>query len=181
MNESDRVLRELEVKFPGLRVMKKRDSRFMKIINVLLMIITFGQLKTFMTQFATTIGKTIYVFDDWDYYDDFARAGILRHEGVHVAQFEKHGRIMFSLQYLLWPFPFLWATKRRDFEQEAYIESMRARAEYYGASTLRYKEYKQHLFKNFTTSAYFWMWPWRKQLEEWYESNVKALEEEFDD
>ena len=110
MKESDRVLRELEVKFSGVDVIYKRDSLFMKIINVLLMIITFGQMKSFMNGFTTTIGKKIYVHNDWDLRSDFDRAITLRHEGVHLAQQERYGFFKFVLMYLFWPMDRDWET-----------------------------------------------------------------------
>lgn len=179
MKEPEKVLLNLQKRFPGTKLVNKQDSIFMKIINVLLMIITFGQMKVFMTGYVTTIGRTIYVTKEWDQRGDKAKAITLRHEGIHIAQAAKMGRILFSLKYLLWPVPVVWALGRRDIEQEAYEETMRARAEYYGIKALDHKGFKRHLLLNFKGPAYFWMYPWPKSLEKWYNDSVEKIKNEL--
>lgn len=181
MNESDRVLNDLQENYPGTNLVKKDDSAFMKVINILLMIITFGQMKTFMTNFVTTIGRTIYVNKDWEHRTPHQQAMVLRHEGVHIAQEARIGFLKYKFMYLFWVFPTLCAVGRRDLEQEAYSESMRARAEYFGVKTLRHKGYKEHMLSIFSGPSYFWMWPWKKQLNEWFDSTLAEIEKDYEE
>jgi hypothetical protein len=76
-------------------VRDKGDSLFMRILGTLLFF-TQG----FMTHFYTTIGTTIYVPEgqlEGD-PDDVARA--IAHEGKHLSQARRDGRLAFSLKYL---------------------------------------------------------------------------------
>jgi len=125
----------------------KNESLFMKILSYILF---FN--KTFMTNYITTIGNSIY-FPSKEFIqnDEESAITILAHEVVHVKQSEDYGRVLFSLLYLfpqclaLFAFlsvlavfwlPFLWclcflvflapipAPWRTKFELEAYGMSM---------------------------------------------------------
>lgn len=180
MNEADRILADLQKKFPGTRVVFKHDSFLMKVINVVLMVITFGTMKTFMTHFITTIGRTIYVPGDWNRRLIHSRASTLRHEGIHIAQEEKLGKIRYKLTYLFWILPCVFALGRTRLEQEAYEETIRSRAEYYGVHSIRNSKFRDHIVRHFTSAEYFWMWPWTDDIERWFESVVKKIEKEND-
>lgn len=178
MEEYTKIFKTLQNCYPGFNVVKKSDSLLMKTINVILLVITFGMMRDFMTGFATTIGRTVYVSDRWYDMHPLSNAAILRHEGVHMAQESKDGSIVFKLKYLFWIVPFLFAKGRRDYEMEAYEESMRAHAKYFGIDVIEDVEYKEMLISYFTSSKYFWMWPWRKDLEVWYDSTVEKIKRE---
>lgn len=178
MDEATKVLQDLQAKFPGTKIVKKNDSTLMKVINIFLMVITLGMMRTFMTSFVTTIGRTMYVPKDWDHRSVYARATTLRHEGIHLAQERRMGSIRYKLTYLFWVMPCLFAVGRRNLEQEAYAESMRARAEYFGLKTLRFKGYKEHMLSHFTSAQYFWIWPWKKQLNKWFDETLEQIEKD---
>lgn len=106
-----------------MQVYKKSESLLMKTINVLLLIVTFGQQNKFMNSYITTIGSKVYVPDDWDQHEDWAKDVILYHESIHVEQFKREG-ILFSLKYLFWPLPLLHAHARLEYELEAYSKEI---------------------------------------------------------
>ncbi|MFA5202890.1 MAG: hypothetical protein WC708_00540 [Lentisphaeria bacterium] len=148
----------------------------MKLIDVCLKIITFGQMKTFMTNFTTTIGYTVYVSSSWEKMTDINKIIILRHERIHMQQRNKYGPLMFSFLYLFFPLPCIFAYFRMKFETEAYAETIKATAELteIGAALVQSKEYKEKIIKNFTEASYFWTWPFRASLEAWYSRALSA-------
>lgn len=172
-----RVEKEITTEFPNFDVVPKRNSLLMKVANVLLIIITFGQMRTFMTRFTTQVMGKIYVPDDWTSRPPLERAVTLRHERVHLRQRVRYGNLMFTLRYAWWPLPLLFALGRRDLEQEAYEESMRAVAEYYGVNVIYSPAYKENMLGNFTSASYFWMFPFKKKLEAWFESTANKIRE----
>ena len=162
------LIADIRKEFPKFELIPKHESRFMKLLNVLLLIITFGQQRRFMSDFTTTIGYRVYIPEGWTERPWQSRAEILRHERVHMRQRQKWGSIGFSIMYLLLPVPVLWANWRTRFEMAAYEESMRARVEYYGPSVLDGKETKDWFVRQFTGPNYFWMWVGRKRIERWF-------------
>jgi hypothetical protein len=179
--ESDYEALKAEVKaeFPDFKVVNKHESGLMKVIDVALRVITFGQLKQFMSNFITTVGTTVYVFDGWDDRPVTARMEILRHERVHMRQVRKYGRFLFSVMYLLLPLPTVFAHFRKKFEQEAYEESLRALQEYHGDAVLKDPIVKEQMIAHFTSAQYFWTWPWTKSISGWYDDTVKRLLSKF--
>ena len=175
MNELDVVIGEIKHEFGDFEIIEKKNSLFMKTINVLLRIITFNQMKTFMTGFTTTIGHKVYVSDSWDKRADKMKAATLRHEFVHMKQERRMGKVLYRLTYLFWIFPVFFAKGRRDLEMEAYTESMKAHFEYYGARYVSTPEYKKHVCKHFTSAQYFWMW-WRSaDIEKWFDETLNKI------
>lgn len=167
---------EIRAEFPDFKVAEKGSSWMMKAINVFLMAITFGQMKAFMTSFITTIGTTVYVPDGWEQHSSVeGRLGVLRHERVHMRQARKWSRPVFSLAYLMLPFPTVFALCRRKFEQEAYEESLRALQEYHGDAVLRDPAVKARMVAHFTSAEYFWTWPWNASISKWYDDTVERL------
>ena len=171
----------LKEEFPKFKIRLKSSSMLMKVLNVLLKIITLGQMKTFMTQFTTVVSYTMYVTDSWSSRSEISRMLTLRHERIHFRQRKKYGAFFFTVLYTLLPFPIGLAYFRMKFEREAYEETMRALLELQPRSAL--KTLKSHVFRDrmvghFTKAEYFWMWPFRKSLERWYDETVARLEKE---
>jgi len=173
-NEYELLVLEVKKEFPDFLILPKDKSALMKFIDVSLMMITFGQMKNFMTGFITTIGNKVYVPDSWDKHTFSSKAEIIRHERIHMRQSRKYGRLLFSFLYLACPFPVGIAYFRKKFEQEAYEESLRALYEYHGEKIFT-ASLKQGILSHFTSAQYFWMWPWRKDLEKWYDSAVEKV------
>lgn len=168
------LIADIRKEFPKFELYPKQHSLFMKLLNVLLLIITFGQMRSFMTRYTTTIGYTVYLPGRWLEHSWQARAITLRHERVHLRQREIWGMLRFVLMYLLLPVPVLRANWRTRFEMEAFAESMRARLEYYGSEALE-GDYREELIGQFTGVNYFWMWTGRRRIERWYDE-VRDIE-----
>ncbi len=98
-----------------VELVAKRHSMLMKVIDKLLSIT--GN-KVFMTNYWTTIGKTIY-YPDYA-VDPFEHTKVLTHEFVHVKQWEQYG-LLFMGSYLLLPLPVGLAWFRWRWEREAYL------------------------------------------------------------
>lgn len=170
--EYEKIIFDTKNEFNDFEVLLKNKSVLMKVIDAVLKIITFGQMKNFMTEFITTIGNKVYVPSTWEDNTLTSKAEIIRHERVHMRQAKKYGRFLFSLLYLAIPLPTVFAYFRKKFEQEAYEESLKALYEYHGEKVFT-PMLKEGILAHFTTAQYFWMWPWRKDLEKWYNMAVE--------
>ena len=170
--EYQKILNETTNEFPDFEILPKEESKLMKVIDIALKIITFGQMKNFMTGFITTIGNKVYVPGTWGNATLTSKAEIIRHERVHMRQAKRYGRFLFSFLYLVVPLPTAFAYFRKKFEQEAYEESLKALYEYHGEKIFT-PSLKEGMLAHFTTAQYFWMWPWRKDLEKWYDVAVE--------
>lgn len=178
LGEYVKIAKEIEAEFPGFEIVAKENSTFMKVLDVVLKLITFWQMRTFMTKFVTQIGSNIYTPKGWDERHALSRAATFRHERIHLRQQKRYGSFMFTLRYLCWPLPAVLALGRRDIEMEAYVESIRARAEYFGDATLDDHDYREHLVGHFLSSNYFWTYPFRRKLETWYDAAVVIVRAE---
>jgi hypothetical protein len=166
---------EVRKEFPSFNLVKKSDSKLMAAISAFLKAITFGQMKAFMEDFVTTVGTTVYVPSRWEFWPTSSKMAVLRHERVHMRQSLKYGRLLYSFLYLFFPLPVGLAYFRMKLEKEAYEESLRAYAEYYGLQALQDVKIKDSMVGHFTTAEYFWMWPFKKSLEKWYDNAVAKL------
>lgn len=166
------LLADMRKEFSNFEVVPKSESRLMKVIDVFLKVITFWQMKTFMTSFTTTLGNTVYVSPNWKDRSESSRIITLRHERVHMRQARRYTRFLFSVLYAL-VLPAVW-TFRAKFELEAYEETMRAAAEIYGPEALNDK-LKESLVGHFTSAEYFWMKPFKGSVEEWYDETRKKV------
>ena len=83
--------------FPSLQVKYKDQSTFMRILGTILF---FN--KSFMTDYVTTIGDTIYIPSE-TYMKTHAVSGatVFMHELVHISDSNKMGKPVFSFLYLL--------------------------------------------------------------------------------
>jgi len=175
LNEDyQKILDETKLEFTDFEILPKNKSVLMKTIDVALKIITFGQMKNFMTGFITTIGNKVYVPDVWDNNTLTSKAEIIRHERIHMRQAKRYGRFLFSLLYLALPLPTVFAYFRKKFEQEAYEESLKALYEYHGESVFT-PRLKNFFISHFVSANYFWMWPFQKNLESWYDGVVSKI------
>jgi len=177
LHSLEQLTTEIVTEFPKFRVVKKSESFLMKAINAFLLVITFWQMKAFMTRFITTVGTTVYVPDDWNEQTEIDRMIVLRHERVHMRQKQKYGMFLFSLLYLFIPLPGAFAYYRRKFEQEAYEESMWALVDLTpnGLDILATESYREQMVHHFTSSEYFWTWLGREELEDWYDETHKKI------
>ena len=166
---------EIQREFPRLRIVKKADSRFQRAIHHALRIVTFGGMRTYLEDYQTTIGRTIYVTSDWDQRDADERYCTLRHEAVHLRQFRRYTLPGMALLYVLLPLPIGLAYFRARFEMAAYEESIRAAALVHGSAYPRESAFRGHILEQFTGPSYGWMWPFRAALERWYDRVLATL------
>lgn len=151
----------------------------MRWIDVFLKGITFGKMKGFLDSYTTTIGNTVYVGSSWPVMGPYQRSATLRHEAVHMRQRRKYGFILFALTYLFLPLPAVLALGRMRLERAGYEETLRAYADYYGVRVLRENHIRVRIVEQFTGSSYFWMWPFQKSVNRWYDDFVSKLEKDW--
>lgn len=156
--------------FPKYKLLYKRNSRLMRFINALLVVISFGQQRRFMSSFITTVGYTVYVHDGWSGLSLVDRMIVLRHERVHMRQRVRYGMWLFTFLYLLCPLPACFAYFRAKFEKEAYEETLRAMVDLYpdGLAQVGTEACREYVVGQFTGSSYLWMWPFRNRLDDWF-------------
>lgn len=171
------VEKDILAEFPEFKLVPKADSRLMKVANVLLLIITFGQMKSFMTKFTTTMGYTVFTPYNWGQRSDRSRVVTLMHERIHMRQRQKYGMLLFGFLYLFVAFPIGLAYFRMKFEKEAYEESLRVTALVAGVELLLTHAHRESYIQHFTTAQYFWMWPFRGSIGRWYDETVARLVE----
>lgn len=167
-----RTLRALKDEFPSFHIVKKSESKWMRMLDVFLRVVTLGRMKTFLTGYITTIRNTVYVSDDWADLPSYAKVTVLRHERVHMRQARALSFPLFAFLYLFVPLPGGLAYCRTVFEMEAYRETLEARVEYYGLLELQNPAERTRIISHFTGPAYFWMWPFQQRVEDWYDNAV---------
>ena len=169
------LVEALRREFPRFRIVRKDRSPLHKAIHLGLRAVTLGRMRTYLDAYQTTIGSTVYVTGDWDARDPDERYVTLRHEAIHLRQFRRFTLPGMALLYLLVPLPMGLAWCRAAFEREAYAESIRAAAEVWGPEFPRGERFRRHVLDQFTGAAYGWMWPFRADLERWYDRVLASL------
>lgn len=169
----DSLFRELNAEFPQFRFLYKDESWLMRAIDVFLKVVTLGMMRAFMTTFITTIGFRVYVpRKQWLSMAPSSQAIVMRHERVHMRQRTKYGMALFSLLYVLLPLPGGLAYFRAKFEKEAYEETVRAALDY--GWDPEDPAFRANIVSVFVGPQYFWMYPFRKSIEAWYDSTVAS-------
>lgn len=170
------VMLAVRKEFPSFRIVRKRDSLFMKMLNILIVVFTLGQQRKFMTNYATTIGTTMYVHSGWTSMSSLSKCCLLCHERMHMRQSRQYGLLLYSLLYLFVPLPFVFSYYRAKFEKEAYAETMKFASIHDGKPKLKNVEFRKHILDHFLTGKYGWMWPFRKSMDRWYDGVVSDIE-----
>jgi len=193
---SETVLAKAKEFFPDLEIKYKDESTLMKIVGRILF---FN--KSFMTNFTTTLGSTIYFPNKkFEQLRPISALVILLHELVHVHDSKKWSRILFSFLYLfpltlavlLLPFLFLsWkiflpliilslcpvpAYFRMLFEKRAYLVSLYCTYQF----SIK-KQFTTNLdnaavsyLSNFKDSSYYFMWTFKNLDKEFADAIVKV-------
>lgn len=172
------TLEEIAKEFPTFVIRYKSKSRLMKTAGFLLHMLSGGKADSFMSNFVTTLGTTVYVPNAWMGMTPEKRVVLLRHERVHMRQQKRLGMARFLFMYLLWPVPIWFAKKRRDFEREAYTESIKADHYFYGFIYVDTAEYKEFIVTDFSGPCYMWMWGPRKDNERWFDDTLRQLHDD---
>jgi hypothetical protein len=172
---SAELIAELAREFPGFRLVSKRDSRFSLAIDRALKLLTFGAQRAYLTHYHTVIGNTLYTPDTWATTGELDRVVVLRHERIHLRQRRRYGLPLMAFLYLVPFFPLGLAYGRARLEWEAYEETLRATAELCGLERARSPVLRAGIVKRFTGADYGWMWPFRRQVERWYDRVLAEL------
>jgi len=90
------IVQTAQQSFPNIKVAYKDQSIFMKILGKLMF---FNP--SFMTNYITTIGSTIYYPSEaYIAEDEFSNSIIFMHELMHISDSKKYSKILFSISYL---------------------------------------------------------------------------------
>lgn len=160
-----------------IHVVKKSAYWHQRAAGKALFLITFGGQNKYLSHYVTTLGHTIYVPDDFDTWPEARALQILRHEAVHVAQFERWGFPLMVLFYGLLPLPMGLSWFRARLEWEAYEETLRAVAELEGPAAARSPELREEIVRRFTGPDYGWMWPFPRMVERWIDEALAKIEQ----
>lgn len=186
--------------FPSLQIAFKDTSPLMRILGTILFF-TPG----FMTKYITTIYPTIY-FPNQAYInntaDPISASVVLLHEITHCHDAKSINPLLFGILYLsplalIIPSSFLFliswklalpiiilfaspvpAYFRYLFEKRAYMVSIYANnaiCKKYGW-TPNFVDQEANIIEQFTTSAYYYMWPFSKSLTDDFDAAVKAVQ-----
>lgn len=176
MSKAERLIAEITAEFPKFRSIPKRDSLLSRAIDRLLVVLTLGAQRRYLTHYHTVIGYTLYTPASWESTPDDDRVIVLRHERVHLRQRRRYGLPLMAFLYLVPFFPVGLAYGRARLEWEAYTETLRATAELGGIARARSPELKQKILDRFTGGDYGWMWPFRTRVERWYDTVLAEIE-----
>lgn len=171
----DDYVRSLAARRRPVRVVTKRGVWHQALIDRVLRALTLGGQDRYLTEYVTTLGHTIYVPDGWERVPARERYKVLRHEAVHVAQFERYGWVGMALGYVLLPLPAGLAWCRARLEWEAYAETLRVTWALDGPEAARSEALKAHIVARFTGPDYGWMWPFPRAVRAWIDAELDAL------
>lgn len=175
MDRYEALVTALREEIPGFRIVRKDRSRMHRAIDVVLRVVTLGRMRDYLDSYQTTIGKTVYVTSDWDDWDPDRRYVTLRHEAVHLRQFRRLTLPVMAFLYIFVPLPLGLAYFRARLEMEAYADGIRASAEVWGPAYPRAPEVREHVIEQFLGPSYGWMWPFRRQVERWYDRVLSSV------
>ena len=155
-----------------VRIVPKAGVWHQRAIHHLLRVVTLGAQSAYLDRYVTTLWHTVYVPPDWEARAIEERYATLRHELVHVRQFERWGVLM-AVAYLLLPLPLGLAWFRMRFEREAYEETLRVWHQLGGRAAC--ERLRPHVVAQFTSGSYGWMWPFPRAMERWFDAFVASL------
>jgi len=179
MTLCDQLLDEIRAEFPHFRLVPKQGDRLSHAIAWLLRLATLGGQRTYLEEYHTVLGWTLYVPHTWPSASDVDRAIVLRHERVHLRQQARYGRLLMAFLYLVPFFPVGLAYGRARLEWEAYEETLRATVEYRGLAAAHDPRLRRGLIARFTGGAYGYMWPFAGQVNRWFDRALDALDHEY--
>jgi len=176
----DALVAEMAARPRAVRIVKKSACWHQRAAAVALRLLTFGGQRTYLKRYVTTLGHTIYVPDEFGERHPDGAWITLRHELVHVAQFERWGWLGMILIYGFFPLPAFLAWGRARLEWEAYRESLRALAEVRGLRSARRFRRHRILIRRFAGPDYGWMWPFPRAIQRWIDEALAEIERELD-
>lgn len=153
-----------------VRIVAKAEVAHQRLADRALRVLSLGGQDRYLTEYVTTLGHTIYVPSSWASRDAGERLAVLRHELVHVEQFERIGLVGMVLLYGLLPLPFGLAWFRAQLELEAYRVTIEATAEIDGLEAATSDDLRAFVVARFVGPDYLWMWPFRSMVDRWVRS-----------
>ncbi len=170
---TERLLAEIREEFPSFAIRPKRESRLQRAIHLLLLILTLGGQRVYLTHYHTVLWGTLWVPDAWEAMSDEDRYILLRHERIHLRQRERLGDVAMTFLYLVPIFPLFLAYGRARLEWEAYVETIRATAEVRGRDAA--EALRTTILRRYTGPEYGWMWPFPKAIHRWFDQALADL------
>ena len=177
----DQLCLELRNEFPKLVMQRKSDHWYWKALARVLWVLTFGKQDKFLSNFTTVIGMVCAWGENrWKEIQerppgwDDGLWSTLMHERRHLRRFKQLGVFVCALLYLLVFLPMGLAWGRAWFEREGYIETLRC---WYvlNPSWACSAEARDWWVKAFTGPNYAWAWPFRKQVQRWFDTELERL------
>lgn len=186
--------------FPSLQVKYKENSKLMKLLGTLLV---FN--KGFMTDYTTSIGRTIYIPNqNYVRFRPVSGAVVFLHDIVHLHDQKKMGTMWFQFLYMfpqilsvpvlllflflswkivlpllllsLLPIPSYF---RMKLERRAYLSSIYVIFKL--SQRLNFKPHLdsqcKHFSKYFFDSSYYFMWPFKARIINDFNEAVKAIQD----
>lgn len=179
---------------PAFRVRYKNKSVWQKFIAAVLFFIRGNR---YLKDYTTTLGFTVWFPSEAWVQENYWRAfKVLAHEYVHLLDRKRYPR-MFDLMYAF-PLPiallslatfgvffsqWFWlalvplvallpwpAFPRANLEMRAYTMGIAINFWRYGSVS---QDTRSWLAKIFTGSDYYWMWPFKKDVERWIENAIR--------
>lgn len=169
------LLDEIAAEFPSFSIKKKSESPLQHVIHVLLMVLTFGGQREYLTRYRTVLFGKLYVPDDWYSESSDERYIVLCHERVHLRQRKRLGDLAMTFLYLIPFFPLFLAYGRARLEWEAYEETVRATFEVRGLAAA--KALRNEIVRRFVGGDYGFMWPFPQTVGRWFDACVASLAE----
>jgi len=170
-------LAELALEFPSFRLVPKSESRLSRLIHLLLLVVTCGQMRSYLSHYHTQLGSTLYLAPGWQRLSDVGRVVLLRHERVHLRQRRRYTFLGFALLYLLPVLPLGLAWGRARLEWEAYTETLAATWELLGPERASDPRLRHEVVRRFTGPDYGWMWPFPSRVQRWYDQALEQIEQ----
>ena len=179
----------IEEEFPEYELLDKKNSTLMKWLSKLLF---FN--KDFMSRYITVVGAKVYVPQvPWNTNKPLSACSVLAHEWVHMKDGKKFGplfKFLYLCPQILAPLAllgffnsaFFWfalcllpipAPFRAWFEFRAYVVSIAVR--WWLAKQPTNGEW---LTRQFTSSAYYWMFPAKTFLRKKFEKEFERIQQD---
>lgn len=155
----ERLLEELALARPPVLIRSKQGDRGQAFIDRALRVLTLGGQDRYLSEYVTTLGTTIWVPASWESWTWRSRYKVLRHELVHVRQFERFTWPGMVLIYGFFPLPAGLAWGRALLEWEAYAVTLEVEAELGGLAAASDPGLHEEIVRRFTGPDYGWMWP----------------------
>jgi hypothetical protein len=173
------LIEEMGARPRPVRVVRKSGYWHQRAAARVLWALTLGGQRTYLSSYVTTLGHTIYVPDDFEAWAPDRAWEVLRHELVHVGQFERFGWVGMILLYGFFPLPAGLAWGRARLEWEAYRETLRAVAECEGGEAARDPALHRQIVARFTGPDYGWMWPFPRAIQGWIDTALDEIERDL--